>query len=326
MKKLLLFLLTPALLGGAAFAWLAHKRPEAVPPSNIQIERTPERVARGRYLFTQLADCDGCHSPRDWQRFAGPVIEAERGAGVEFPPELGLPGRIFTANLTSDPETGLGQWTDGEILRAIREGVSRDGTALFNFMPYDHFAGMSDEDAHALVAYIRTLPPVRRKQPRPDLDFPLNYLINDFPKPLAGPVPPPAKDDKVKYGEYLVNLALCKHCHTVFDKGAPVAGREFGGGQEFRIDSRLVRSANITPDEDTGIGRWTEERFIAKFKGFAEMHAGNAPKMTQANFTLMPWLALSRLPEDELSAIYAYLRSVKPIRNEVNVHPQPGTY
>lgn len=326
MKKLSIILLTPALLGGAAFTWLAAKRPEAVPPSAIQVERTPERVARGRFLFTQLADCDGCHSPRDWQRFAGPVIEAERGAGFEFPAELGLPGRIVSANLTSDPETGLGKWTDGEILRALREGVSRDGRALFNFMPYDHYARMSDEDAYSLVAYIRTLPPVRRARPLPDLPFPLKYLVNDFPKPLDGPVKAPAKHDKVKYGEYLVNLALCKHCHTVFEDGAPVPGREFAGGQEFRFDTRLARSANLTPDEETGIGRWTEDRFVAKFKKFSEMSAHNAPKMNQSNFTIMPWLALSRLPEEDLRAMYAYLRTLKPIRNPVDTHPQEGTY
>lgn len=325
-RKFSIILLAPAVLAGGAYTWLVAKRPEAVPASGIQVERTPERVARGKYLFTQVADCDGCHSPRNWNRFAGPVIEATRGAGVEFPPELGLPGRIFSANLTSDPETGLGKWTDGEILRALREGVSRDGRALFNFMPYDHYARLSDEDAYSLVAYMRTLPPVHRKRPLPDLPFPLNHLVNDFPKPLSGPVPAPPKQDKVKYGEYLVNAALCKHCHTVFKDGVPVEGREYAGGQEFRFDTRLARSANITPDDETGIGRWTEDRFVAKFKGFSEMTAENAPIMNQTNFTIMPWLALSRLPEEELRAIYAYLRTVKPIRNSVDAHPQQGTY
>lgn len=326
MKKLFMILIAPGLLAGAAFTWLAAKRPNAAPPRDIQVERTPERIARGRHLFTELADCDGCHTPRDWQRFAGPVKESERGAGFEFPGELGLPGRIVSANLTSDRETGLGNWTDGEILRALREGVSRDGRALFNFMPYDHYARMSDEDAYALIAYIRTLPPIRRERPLPDLPFPLKYLVNDFPRPVQGAVPAPSKKDKVQYGEYLVNLALCKHCHTVYEDGAPVAGREFAGGQEFRFDQRLARSANITPDEETGIGLWTEDRFVAKFKGFAELHADNAPKMTQVNFTIMPWLALSRLPEDDLRAIYAYLRTLKPIRNPVVTHPQMGTY
>lgn len=326
MKKLSIILLTPVLLAGAAFTWLAAKRPDAAAPAKIQIERTPERIARGRHLFTVLADCDGCHTPRDWSKFAGPIIEAERGAGYEFPAELGLPGRVFSANLTSDPETGLGQWTDGEILRAFREGVSRDGRALFNFMPYDHYAKMSDEDAYALVAYMRTLPPVRRAQPKPELIFPVKYLVNDFPKPLDGPVAAPSRDDQVKYGEYLVNLALCKHCHTPMEKGQPIEGREFSGGQELRVDARLVRTPNITPDDETGIGRWTEDRFVAKFKGFENMSGENAPKMNQTNFTIMPWLALSRLPEEDLRAIYAYLRTLKPIHSSVDVHPQPGTY
>lgn len=319
-------LLAPVVLAGAAFAWLASKRPEAAPPSDVRVEATPERVARGRYLFQNLADCDGCHSPRDWERFPGPVVEATRGSGFEFPAELGLPGTVVSSNLTSDPETGLGRWTDGEILRALREGVSRDGRALFSFMPYQHFAKMSDEDAYAVVAYLRSLPPVRRRLPKTELVFPVKYLINDVPRPLAGPVGAPPSEDRLKYGEYLVNLAECKTCHSKLDKGEPVPGGEFGGGEEFRMGARLVRSANITPDEETGIGSWSEERFVAKFMGYAEMTAGNAPKMTQVNFTIMPWMGLSKLSEEDLRAIYAYLRTVKPVRNAVVVHPQEGTY
>lgn len=326
MKKLSLVLLAPALLAGGAFAWLAAKRPEAVPPADIRVELTGERIARGKYLFENLADCDGCHSPRDWDKFPGPVLPGRRGSGYEFPAELGLPGRVVSRNLTPDAMTGLGEWTDGEIIRAIREGVSRDGHALIPFMPYPHYAGMGDEDVMSLVAYMRTLPPVRQQQPPTELAFPVKYLVNNVPRPVTGPVAVPPREDRVRYGGYLVNLAQCLTCHTVLDKGVPVAGREFAGGEEFRIGDRLVRSPNITPDQDTGIGGWTEERFVAKFTGYKEMTYANAPKMTQANFTIMPWLGLAHLSEEDLRAIYAYLRTVKPIFNRVDVHPQPGTF
>lgn len=326
MKKLLIAAFVPALLAGSGFVWLASKRPAAVPPSDIKVDITAERVARGRYVFENLADCDGCHSPRDWDKFPAPVIAAQRASGFEFPAELGLPGRIVSPNLTPDNETGLGDWTDGEIIRAIRDGVSRDGSALFPFMPYPHFARMSDDDVQALVAYMRTLPPVRRQVPRTQLDFPVKYLVNDAPRPVTGPVSAPPPEDRVRYGEYLASLAQCVTCHTVLEKGVPVPGREFAGGEEFRFDTRLVRSPNITPDNETGIGAWSEERFVAKFRNYSEMTHANAPRMTQVNFTVMPWLGLARLTEDDLRAIYAYLRAVKPIRNQVDVHPQEGTY
>ncbi|MCL4796915.1 MAG: c-type cytochrome [Bryobacteraceae bacterium] len=326
MKKFAIALFALALLAGGGFAWLATKKPAFVQPLDMKVEITDERITRGRYLFENLADCDGCHSPRDWNRFPGPVIEAERASGFEFPAELGLPGRVISANLSSDPETGLGAWTDGEILRALREGVSRDGRALFNFMPFEHYAHMSDEDAYALIAYMRTIPPVRKAQPRTELVFPVKYLINDLPRPVNGPVAAPTKEDRVKYGEYLVTLGECKTCHSLLDKGVPVAGREFAGGEPFRFDTRLVRSANITPDEETGIGLWSEDRFVAKFKGYAEMTAANAPPMNQSNFTIMPWLGLARLTDEDLRAIYAYLRTIPAIRHPVDVHPQQGTY
>lgn len=326
MKKFAYVVLTLAVLAGGGFGWLASKKPQAAPPSDIKVEVTEARLERGRYLFEHLADCEGCHSPRDWSKYAGPVIAGQRGSGFEFPAELGLPGKVVSANLTSDPETGLGAWTDGEILRAMREGVSKDGRALFNFMPYEHYAHMSDEDAYSLVVYLRTLPPVRRAMPRSELIFPVKYLVNDLPRPLSGPVAPVSKADKVKYGEYLVTIGECKTCHSKLDKGVPVAGREFGGGEEFRFGDLLVRSANITPDNETGIGTWSEDRFVAKFKGFSEMTAENAPPMNQSNFTIMMWLGLSRLEEEDLRAIYAYLRTVPAVRNAVDSHPQAGTY
>src|ERR1041384_2857354 len=139
-------------LGVAGASYLAVKKPVVAPPLSIKAPMTADRIARGKYIYT-VADCDGCHSPRDFLRFNGPVIESRRGEGVEFPKEMGMPGRILSRNITPDVETGIGAWTDGEKIRAIREGVSRDGTALFPMMPYEAFRHMSDDDVLSLIAY-----------------------------------------------------------------------------------------------------------------------------------------------------------------------------
>ncbi len=315
-------LLPAAALAGAAVAYFELRQPAMAPAASIRVQSTPERLARGKYLFENLADCAGCHSPRIIERYTAPVDPARVGAGFVFPPELGLPGRVVGANLTPDPETGLGRWNDGEKLRAIREGVSRDGRALFPFMPYHQFARMSDEDAFSLVAYMNSLPSVRNPLPPTELRFPLPWLIKGEPRPLAGPVMAPAKEDTIRYGEYLVALAGCASCHTPHDSGTPIDGMEFAGGEEFRAGPYVARSANITPDEDSGIGGWTAQRFISKFQGYRNFTLDNLPKTNQSNFTLMPWTAYAHLSDHDLLAIYRYLRTVRPRYNPVVLHPQ----
>ena len=235
--------------------------------------------------------------------------------------ELGLPGRINPRNITSDPETGLGAWTDGEILRAIREGVSRDDRALFPMMPYQKYTEMADEDAYALVAFLRSLPPVKNAVPPTKIDFPVSLLIQSVPKPLSGPVIAPDPSDKLAHGKYIATMAACGGCHTREDKGAPVAGMEFAGCFVFRFPGLEVRSANISPEGETEIGGWNEQRFLDKFRDYANFNEAYLPTAAQANFTLMPWLNYRNLLDNDLSAIYAYLRTVKLIRNKVEVHP-----
>jgi mono/diheme cytochrome c family protein len=173
------------------------------------------------------------------------------------------------------------------------------------------------------VAYLNSLPPVKSVKPRTELDFPVNYMIKFAPQPVQGKVSAPPQSDKLKHGEYLVTLGNCIECHSQADKGEPVKGMEYAGGREFAAGQFLARSANITPDEETGIGKWSEDRFVAKFKGYSNLNYENAPRHTQANFTIMPWYAYSQLTEDDLKAIYAYLRTVKPVQNSVELHPPP---
>src|SRR6266545_817521 len=150
-----------------SLGYLYIRQPLRARSAGIVIQITPERLARGKYIF-ELADCDGCHSELDYSRFGAPVLASAKGNLM--PPDLGLPGTVVAPNITSDLETGIGTWTDGEKIRAIREGIGKDGRALFPMMPYKLYRKMSDEDVYSLVAYLNTLPPVRNLLPRTRLN------------------------------------------------------------------------------------------------------------------------------------------------------------
>jgi mono/diheme cytochrome c family protein len=323
-KRVLLSVLALAILIPAAgLAYLYWKKPNAAPSSSIQVARTPERLERGRYLFTTVLDCDGCHSERDMTRIGLPVIESGRGRGNVLSQWIpALPGTVVAANITPDPETGIGRWTDGEKIRAIRDGVDRDGRALFPMMPYQGFRQLSDEDVESLVAFLDSLPPLRYELPVTKLSFPVNLMTKGVPQP-AGAVAPPDRSDRLKYGEYLVAVGGCIGCHTPAQRGQPVAGKEYAGGEKFESPYGTVFSANITPDHDTGIGKWDEEFFIKKFYDYRDYAEHGSPKMSGPDqFTVMPWLALCRMTREDLGAIYTYLRTVKPVKNAVETHPK----
>src|SRR5215472_6686641 len=219
-KKILLLVLGVVIVVPAAgVGYLYIRKPAQAPALSIKVPMTPERIARGKFLFTTIADCDGCHSQRDFSRVGGPVVVSGRGQGNVLSSFIfELPGTVVAPNLTPDPETGLGNWTDGEKIRAIREGVDRDGRALFPMMPYQGYRNMSDEDVQAVVAYLDSLPPIKNPLPKTQLAFPVSVLIKSAPKP-AGSVPSPDLNDKMKRGEYLVAIAGCGDCHTPMEKG-----------------------------------------------------------------------------------------------------------
>ncbi len=296
------------LIAGAALGYLMARKPEMAPAANLTIERSAERLARGKYLVN-LADCDGCHSERDLTRFNAPVVGA-RLAGQMFPKEVGMPGTVVAPNLTPDVETGIGGWSDGEVVRAIREGVDKDGRTLFPMMPYQTFRNMSDEDVYSVVAFLRSLPAVKRRHPLTRLDFPVGLMIKSTPKPV-GYVPQPKLVEPRGKGEYLVSIAGCRGCHTP----------SLSGGEKFTGPGVLVVSANITPDMATGIGRLSERDFVDKFAQYREYVAQGSPKVGPEAFTLMPWLNFCQLPDEDLRAIYTYLRTVPPVFKAVETHP-----
>jgi mono/diheme cytochrome c family protein len=294
---------------------LALMKPKQRPPVTEKVERTPARLERGRYLAETLVGCVHCHSGHRDDLYGWPVDPPTLGqGGLPFDRSLGIPGRVCAQNITQDMETGIGGWTDGEIMRAVREGVARDGHALFPMMPYESFHDMSDEDVRSLVVYLRTIKPVHKATPEVELDFPVNFLIKLTPRPVEGPIATPTLADGLAYGRYLTRLAGCADCHTPQEKGQPVASMEYAGGWSFPMPWGHVVSANITPDVETGIGRMTRDEFIGLFQSFAEIDPPAAPPHRN---TIMPWFPLSKLPPEDLGAIYDYLRTVKPIKNKI---------
>ncbi len=290
--------------------------PKAMPVPSVKVEITPERIARGEYLANHVSLCMGCHSRREFNKYAGPIDPASMGqGGEEFDgPKEGVPGTVYALNITP---ANIGSWTDGELIRAITTGITKDGKALFTLMPYDGFNKLSKEDLYSIVAYIRTLKPIESKIPDRKLNFPMNFIVKTMPMPSYIPSPVPNKSDTAAYGKYLFTISVCSHCHTPMDKGKPIGGLTLAGGMEFHLPWGTVRTANITPDSETGIGKWSKEYFISRFKQFDSDSTRNIPVKKDEFNTVMPWTLLAGMKEEDLGAIYAYLRTVKPVKHSV---------
>ncbi|HEX8254520.1 MAG TPA: c-type cytochrome, partial [Thermoanaerobaculia bacterium] len=229
-----------------------------------------------------------------------------------------FPGVLAASNITPDRATGIGAWTDGEIIRAIREGVDREGNALFPIMPYGHLRHLSDDDAQSIVAYLRTLKPQRYEEPQKKLELPLNFIEKFVPQPLDTAVSTPDRNDSVAYGKYLVSIASCAECHTPKDeRNQAIAGMEFSGGYEMHTPFFTVTTANITPHPSNWMGKATKEEFIGRFRALGHLDAESAPRTADGRNTLMPWISFAGMTDQDLGAIYDYLKTVKPIEKQV---------
>ncbi len=315
-------LLVVLALAAGAFTWLSLKKPAAHPASTEKIEPTPARLARGEYLVEHVSDCVGCHSDH-LNTFGFPVKPGTNGiGGYIFDEKLGFPGVVAAQNITPDPETGLGKWSDGEILRAVREGVDRNGDALFPMMPYQHLRSLSDEDAKSIVAYLRTLPAVKHSVPGKHLSFPLNFIVKFIPKPVDGVVAQPDPKDSLAHGKYLATIGGCYECHTPHDdKNRLVEAEPFSGGWKMQGPWGTNYTANLTPAPHTFMGRASKQEFLGRFHAFANLTAETSPVCAPGRNTVMPWLAFSKMTDDDLSAIYDYLKTVKPHPRVVNSFP-----
>jgi mono/diheme cytochrome c family protein len=252
-------------------------------------------LERGTYLMQSIVACGNCHTI---QTPEGPMpgMELAGGMVIEDPAF-----KANVPNITPDPETGIGRWTDEQIILAIREGRRPDGTIIGPPMPIGHYRGISDEDAKAIVAYLRAVKPVKNAVARSAYPFPLppNY------GPPVGKVEAPPRGDRIAYGAYLaMALGHCTECHSTPNaQGVPDVENALGaGGMSIHGPWGISVAPNITP---TGLGSWTDDQIrTAITKGLRPDGARLKPPMAFGYY--------ANIAADDLDAIVAYLRSLPP--------------
>jgi hypothetical protein len=293
----------------ATVGWRPFIGPRTRALSSRTFEPTAARRERGEYLVRTVAGCVYCHSEFDSPTGGLQTRVGSEGGGRAWTAE-GMPW-LVAPNLTPDKETGAGTWSDDTIARAVREGIGHDGRALFPMMPYANFRHMSDEDLASVVVYLRTLKPIRHELPKSAIPFPVSRLINAAPQPVEGSVSSPDLSDTVTRGKYLVTMASCGDCHSPMDdKGQFVPGMAFAGGNTLKFDGhRSAASANLTPSPN-GIPYYTEALFLETIR------TGRVRERPISE--LMPWSAYRNMTDQDLKAIFAYLKTLEPVDHYVD--------
>jgi mono/diheme cytochrome c family protein len=276
----------------------------AKPTLQLQVEATPERVARGARLAQML--CVTCHLDATTRVLSGKRM-------LDVPPEF---GSIYSANITKHPTQGIASWTDGEIAYLLRTGIRRDGRYTPPYMVKLPHA--SDEDILSIVAFLRSDDPLVAPNAAPthvpEVSFLTKVLarvaFKPFPYPTA-PIAAPESKDPVAFGRYLADGLLdCYSCHSADFKTnnyfEPAKSPGYYGGGNMLLDAsgQQIYSANITPDAETGIGSWTEAQFLRAVKG--AFRPNGTP-------ILYPMAGYVDMTDEEARAIFAYLRTVPPI-------------
>jgi len=253
------------------------------------------QLERGKYLAEGLGGCVGCHTERSGgQPFAG---------GERFGSDRG-PFTAYSPNITPDRETGLGGWSDEQVITALREGKRPDGTIIGPPMPIGMYRGMSDTDAKAIVAYLRTVPAVTKKVDKSQYRMPLPQSYG----PPVTQVADTPRGDPVKYGAYLAGpIAHCIECHTPQVRGRPDYETQLGrGGREFPTPAGVAVARNITPHLEHGLGGWSDAEIKrAITQGISRDGTKLNPPMDFASY--------AKATAQDLDAIVAYLRSLKPL-------------
>jgi len=290
MKINLLLLLLPLTAATVAWADGAHD--------------STDRIQRGAYLTT-AADCIACHTA------PGAIGTAAFGGGYPLASPFGI---IYGTNISSDKEYGIGNWSDDEFVRAVREGVGKDGKRLYPAMPYDTFSKMKRGDVLAIKEYLMSLPAVHQAGPKTDLSFPFNQRLGmmfwqwlNLDKGELGNQP--GKSDQWNRGRYLVEaLEHCGTCHTPrnltmgMDNDLPLSGGDLGSWVAY----------NITPDKKAGIGSWSQQDLVTYLK------TGNLAGKASASGGMAEVVehSLQHLTDADLNAIAVYLHSVPPVGDD----------
>jgi len=259
-----------------------------------------ESVARGDYLVNGIVACGNCHTPRNADATAVADMRLA-GSFVIEEPEF----KAYAPNITQDQVTGIGSWSDDDIIRAIREGLRPDGRIIGPPMPIPSYREMSDSDVRAIVAYLRTVTPVRNIVPESEYNIPLP----DAWGPPLGTVPDVSRDDSLAYGTYVGNaLGHCMECHTPMVDGSFDFSRTGAGG--FLLSKPLglelaAVAANITPHPEQGIGEWTDDEIkTAITQGVSRDGRNLAP--------IMAFPYYQNMSDEDLDALIVYLRSLPP--------------
>jgi cytochrome c553 len=284
------------------------------PVSDEPIAPEAKRLQRGSYLVNNVLFCGACHTSRE---HGNTLVEPERteaylGGGNVYH-HKGM-GAVWVPNITPDLDTGIGGWKDDEILRALRDGVAKDGHFLVPLMPFSSYQNLSDEDARAVVAYLRTVPAYKQNKPRQknEIGFMPRLLFNvigvQMHKPVAG-VTAPDRANKHEYGHYLMRVAACGDCHSLTEKGPrpetdPLA---FAGSDVPFEDPALgkVYARNISGDPETGLGRYDAAAIKQALRNGTRLDGKKlAPPMSM----LMPHI--SGMSEEDLDALAAYIKTL----------------
>ncbi|WP_343675472.1 cytochrome c [Paraburkholderia heleia] len=262
----------------------------------------PELIKRGAYL-ARIGDCAACHTADPGRPYAG-------GLPISTPF-----GKIYTPNITPDPDTGIGRWSDTDFMRALHEGIGKGGERLYPAFPYVEFTRVTGQDVLAIRAYLSTVAPVHYRPPTNELRFPFNQrwlmiLWNLFNFNKGRFVPDPKQSAEFNRGAYLVEgLAHCEACHTPrnFMQGLKTTGRFSGATQAG------WQACNITPDRTSGIGNRGDDALISSLStGIAASHASAAGPVAD-----MVQHSTQYLTHEDLRSIVAYLRALPPVSGGV---------
>lgn len=310
LKILLSLALLIAVMTGAFLGSLYLGYPRVGPAEDLKIVASDAQLERGRYLATTVCACLDCHGERDYGQFSGPVVPGTEGqGGARYGAEAGVAGELFAPNITP---AALSGWSDGELARAIVSGVSRDGAALHPIMPYGAYAELCQEDLEAIVAFLRTLPAIDHEVPARTLEFPMNLIVRTLPEEKQRPLCP-EPDDPIAVGEYLAKIGGCDACHTPRARGEPLSGYEWAGGVLFAMPGGAAISQNLTPDPITGLSR-SRDAFLARF----EARRQPIPVAPGEPNTVMPWTRHAAMTREDLTAIYEFLQTVRPVQHAVD--------
>ena len=279
--------------------------PAAPPAAQLPAAQTApipdgaDPLTHGRYLVETIAGCGNCHTPHLTDGSLDPSM-ALAGAFVIEEPVF----KAYARNITPDMETGIGSWSEDDIVKAVREGVRPDGKILGPPMSFHFYNKLSDTDAYAMAAYIKTVPAIRNAVPESTFQIPLAA------QPAVSNVPDVPRDDPVKYGEYLAGpVGHCMDCHTTYVMGAIDYAQLGRGGnvyaRPFIYDWAAV-SANITPHPEAGLGNWTDDEIK---RAITE----GVSRDGRVLLPFMPYGLYKKMEARDLDAVVAYLRSLPPL-------------